>query len=493
MKPTRLAAAAVALLSLAATAPAVPLDPAELKAPISFAEMEKFLADSAARRDFITVTTEGQSVEGRAIHLVRLRRGNHPDPFKVFFIGVQHGNEPAGKDALLIMIRRIAENPELLPEDIDLYILPAANPDGSEAYRRTNSNRMDINRDHILLSQPETQTLHRVARRIRPHLAVDCHEFGRDSSDYRDLGWNEWPLIMMDTANNPVMNRARYDVGLEWVHSAQPAMDAAGFNYTRYFVGEPPTKGEQRFSTLEIDDARNGLSGVGAVSLIIESGVMREAENQHADLPERVAAYLVLLNRFLSEDTLKEATRKAVALDAKGVPPYIPVNSFWGNVRGKVSTVKVYDSKTGELRHIETPDFMTDIVVKRHVVTPRAYVVAPEAAAVFAPWLDRHGLVYTTTTEPMEALAEATLLKAIEDTPDPVYTRFAGRAVTEPREATRTTFAPGALVVSLDQERGRHAAALLEPRMMYGVYQYPEFRAMVAGDGTMPVWRLMAE
>ena len=63
--------------------------------------------------------------------------------------------------------RELAEHPERLPEDVDLYLMPMLNPDGAEAHRRFTSTGADLNRDHLLLAQPETQALHRVARRIQ--------------------------------------------------------------------------------------------------------------------------------------------------------------------------------------------------------------------------------------------------------------------------------------------------------------------------------------
>ena len=125
-------------------------------------------------------TTSG----GRSVYLVHATRGGTPS-FRVLFYAQQHGDEVSGKDALLYMVRDIARDPALLPPDVDLWVLPMMNPDGAEAGTRRNGAGADLNRDHLVLEQPETQALHRVVRRVRPHLSVDCHEFTRDSKERR--------------------------------------------------------------------------------------------------------------------------------------------------------------------------------------------------------------------------------------------------------------------------------------------------------------------
>src|SRR5690606_19540588 len=104
------------------------------------------------------------------------------------------------------------------------------------------------------------RAIYAAAHDIQPHVTVDCHEFTRDSRDYIDNGWSEWPLIMMDTANHPALGDEIYNAGLEWVASAEPLMAAKGYTYTRYYVGGTPPRDELRYSTVDADDCRNGVA-----------------------------------------------------------------------------------------------------------------------------------------------------------------------------------------------------------------------------------------
>ncbi|WP_228279109.1 M14 family zinc carboxypeptidase, partial [Acinetobacter baumannii] len=72
--------------------------------------------------------------------------------------GQQHGNEPAGGEAMLVMAQRLATGDlgEML-ERINVVIVPRANPDGAEAFERVLRNGIDPNRDHTMLRSPEGQ------------------------------------------------------------------------------------------------------------------------------------------------------------------------------------------------------------------------------------------------------------------------------------------------------------------------------------------------
>lgn len=486
--------AAVVLAGAAAADEAVspfPADHRELKHTIGYEAMAAFLA-GAGRRDFITVTEEGRTLQGRSLFLVHLRRGTTPRPWRVFLFAQQHGNEVSGKDALLYMIREIVERPERLPEDVDLWIMPQVNPDGAAADQRRNAAGADLNRDHLLLSQPETLALHRVDRRIRPDISVDCHEFTRDSRDYRERGWGEWPEIMMDTANNPLFSKALYDLGLARVEAARYRMHLAGHAYVRYTVGGVPPGDEQRPSTLEADDARNGLAMDGHMAFIVEAGVKRSAPDPEADLGRRVDAYLTLLWPFVTDTSARPAERAAIeAFRERPLPPFIPVNSFWGNAGPRVSSVKVVDLASGRTEEIATANLMHDVVVKRSVATPAAYAILPAAAAAFRTVLDRQGITYDVVEKPRTENAERCTLLRVEEKTDEVYGRYGGRQIVSCANAADVSLGAGTLVVPLDQEARVRAVLLLEPSMLYGLYQYEAFRALVDADGTLPVARIM--
>jgi hypothetical protein len=96
----------------------------------------------------------------------------------VLLIGQQHGDEPAGSEALLVLARELSQGLLLrLLERINVVIVPRANPDGAASLRRTTSNGLDMNRDHLLLNTPEARALALLKRDYHPTVVVDAHEY----------------------------------------------------------------------------------------------------------------------------------------------------------------------------------------------------------------------------------------------------------------------------------------------------------------------------
>lgn len=467
----------------------VPAEPTRLERTVPYAEMETFLK-GAARPGLITVTEEGRSHQGRAIYLVRLNRGGAKARFRALFYAQQHGNEVSGKDALLCLIEAVAEKPALLPEDVELYLMPMMNPDGAEAGTRRNGVDADLNRDHITLFQPETQALHRVARRVLPHLAVDCHEFDRDGEDWDAKGWDCWPLITLDGLNVPWIPEALRREALARVEAARPVMAKAGYPYTRYTVGGLPPLEEIRPSTTEVDDGRNSIGCMGALSFIIEAGVKR-APGAISDLGARAGAYTRLLRHLLGTPASR---RRLEALCAKArrepLPPFLATNFLWARPADRTGAVKVVERATGKVLEIPAPGLMTDLVVKGSVPMPRGYVIDAAAAVPFKALLDRHGLRYEELREAASLGAEPCRLVRVEDAYDDLYGRYEHRQIVAREPAASHLFPAGSLVVTLDQPLARCALGVLEPCLLYGLYSYKEFRSLAHPDGTLPVWRL---
>ena len=55
-----------------------------------------------------------------------------------------------------------------------------ANPDGAEAFLRHNAHDVDLNRDWLRQTQPETRAWLRTIKRIHPDLMTDQHELYPD-------------------------------------------------------------------------------------------------------------------------------------------------------------------------------------------------------------------------------------------------------------------------------------------------------------------------
>ncbi len=132
------------------------------------------------------VLTIGSSQQGRPLEALVLSKTGATDPAAllatgrptVLLIGQQHGNEPAGSEALLVLSRELAQG-LLVPllDRINVIIVPRANPDGAAADSRVTAGGIDMNRDHLLLQTPEARALAKLGRDYRPAVVLDAHEY----------------------------------------------------------------------------------------------------------------------------------------------------------------------------------------------------------------------------------------------------------------------------------------------------------------------------
>lgn len=103
-------------------------------------------------------------------------------PAFLYVAGSVHGSEESGADAALKTLFQLADRTDCAAQQIldnaVVFILPIQNPDGREADTRRNSYGVDMNRDWLARTQPETDGKIELLRQYPPLLFVDAHEFG---------------------------------------------------------------------------------------------------------------------------------------------------------------------------------------------------------------------------------------------------------------------------------------------------------------------------
>lgn len=370
--------------------------------------------------------------------------------------------------------------------------MPMVNPDGGEKNQRRNALGADLNRDHMTLEQPETLALHKAFRSIRPHVSIDCHEFARDSDDYLSQGWIEWSEIMMDYATHPLLDDAIVAQGAALVERSGQAMLKKGIKFQRYFVGGVPPGGEQRFSAPDMDGGLNGAGIYGGLSFIIEAGVYRNNNWDNHDLPRRVYNYTELLLEVLNDKKLPQlATTSLKTTNVFRTPLWLPTNYFWGRVDKSIEQILVIDKASHKEILIDAPNFMTDLIIKKRVAIPEAYLVGESHAEIFKTLLSKHGIAYTLIAEPIELLVEFCQLDSLETEFDDRYHRYAGRALVTLKEPKNILAAAGSLIIPLEPINAKRVLALLEPQQMYGLYQYPTYGKLVDDERVLPVSRVV--
>ena len=117
----------------------------------------------------------GFSVLNKPIQAIKFGTGKT----KVFMWSQMHGNESTTTKALFDFFVMLQNEPEIAHKFNDFFtllLIPIANPDGAEAYTRENAHKIDLNRDMLNLSQPESKVLWTVFNDFKPDYAFNLHD-----------------------------------------------------------------------------------------------------------------------------------------------------------------------------------------------------------------------------------------------------------------------------------------------------------------------------
>ncbi len=145
--------------------------------------LDQLLAYDRAHAKRMALLSLGRSVRGRKLWMVSLGSG----PTRVFYLCRQHGHEPASTEGALDFIETLVRADETSPmagylKTATVYVVPMANPDGAEAFRRHNAHDRDLNRDWITRTEPETKALYAEISRLHPNFVTDQHELYPDDT-----------------------------------------------------------------------------------------------------------------------------------------------------------------------------------------------------------------------------------------------------------------------------------------------------------------------
>jgi Zinc carboxypeptidase len=255
----------------------------------------------------------------------------------VLFIGQQHGDEPAGAEALLVLARQLAQGamPSVLAQ-VNVLIVPRANPDGARRAQRRTANGIDLNRDHLLLRTPEAQGLARLVRDYRPMVVVDAHEFHAFGAWPAKFGVVRAQDVLLQYAMTP--NQAEFvtRASEEWFRKPLlGALERERLSADWYHTLAPdPADRHVAMGSVRPDNARNVNGLRHGVSLLIETrgiGLGRQhlQRRVHSQLVAATsvltsaaqrAADLQKLRRFVDTDTGSQACKGQVVVEADTTP-----------------------------------------------------------------------------------------------------------------------------------------------------------------------------
>ncbi|UCF90936.1 MAG: succinylglutamate desuccinylase/aspartoacylase family protein, partial [Desulfobacterales bacterium] len=188
------------------------------------------IGQSAGGRNLFLVTVSAPEAMGRLGQYQAIRNTMLKDPEKaqemidkfgdfkvpVFVNGSIHGNEYEGVDACIRLIETLAfgdsEEVQTILNNVILLLNVVQNPDGRVMGIRRNAKNVDLNRDFITQTQPETRATVKVITEWNPMVFLDLHD--------------DVQPMLIEPCSPPHNPNYEYDLYIRWALYQAYAMEA---------------------------------------------------------------------------------------------------------------------------------------------------------------------------------------------------------------------------------------------------------------------------
>lgn len=225
----------------------------------------------------------------------------------VLLVGQQHGDEPAGSEALLVIAQELAQGKlQPLLDRINVVLLPRANPDGTVAGKRISASGIDINRDHLLLRTPEAQAIATLARDFDPAVVVDLHEYSVLGRYVDKFGAVQRYDVLLQYAMTANLSEFVGKASEEWFRRpVLQALKAEGLSSEWYYTTSSDVADKKiSMGGVQPDTGRNVHGLRNSVSVLIET---RGIGLARAHLLRRVHSHVVAVTSILTSTATRSA------------------------------------------------------------------------------------------------------------------------------------------------------------------------------------------
>lgn len=508
-----------------------------------YEQISHFLSLLDSLSEKLTVQIVGRSLgtekyEAKDLYLCILTEEGADCPQKLnrekptfYLVAAKHGNEQSAKEALLWLIRDLAVG-ELNPllKKVNFLILPQSNPYGNWFDQRRNEQNLDLNRDHVKLEAPETETINRIFRLWMPEVTLDVHEKGDDFykvnigcvsniNIHKSLQMFSREKILAEVGEK--LNKEGITFH-EYLITQEMGIDSsAGVTYrTEDLEGREEMK---RYSTTDLNDGRNS-PGIYETLSFIQEGASR---HDIATLKDRTR-YQYFGIRFLAESvalhekeilTLVRSLR-AELLDKAGTysdedlvhlrmkyarnpeEPTLTIKKFERS-RSSIRGILNVDKKAGdrvmssELNRYPYPSEtkVVEEVVKNwfpevkpliSVSRPLGYIIPAERQDMLETLL-RHGNQVQSFIKDVRLEVES---YQIGEVVPAEYDYLPPMKIDVSKKTHEIIAKKGDVYVSCAQPGANLIPCLLEPQSQYGFIRYWKFNLVFEEENIYPLYRV---
>jgi hypothetical protein len=483
----------------------------------------------------------GKTEEGREMPLLILAEPAVASPEAarklgrpiVFIQGNIHAGEVEGKEAALILARRLTQG-DLRPllKQLVILIAPIYNADGNERISvqnrtaqngpvggvgtRENSKGLDLNRDHMKLDSAEARSFVGLLNRWDPHVGIDLHT---TNGSYHGYHLTYAPTLNPD-ADARLITLARDRV--------LPAVQKAVLekhNFRTYYYGnfasesglarenarvDPASPGDTIWRTFDhrprfnnnYIGLRNRLAILSeAYSYLDFRGRVRVTEVFVEEALHAVvanASRITTLTTQLDQEARTYATGKGpdLGVEFKIAPLPTPVEILVGDVEKKPNPRSGREmlAMSDKAVPVKMKDFGV-FEATRSVSMPRGWLI-PRAhvdSGAYSTAIERlrlHGVQIQRVTADSELAVERFIITTYTRAPKPFQNRQEAR-LTGRHESVKLSAQAGALFIPANQPLARLAFYLLEPESDDGLVTWNLIETDLAPGATYPVYRVI--
>jgi hypothetical protein len=450
----------------------------------------------------------------------------------VLIQGNIHAGEVEGKEAALILARRLTEG-DLRPllERLVVLISPIYNADGNEQFSlqnratqwgpiagvgtRENARGLDLNRDHMKLDSAEARALVGLLNRWDPHVGIDLHTTNGSYHGYH---------LTYSPSLNPNTDPRLIALARERILPAMADAVLKKHQFRTYYYGNFASESGKPGQRSRIDPASPGDTvwrtfdhrprfNNNYLGLRNRLAILSEAYS-YVDFRDRVrvtevfveealhtiaatATSILALTALLDNETKGYATAKrpSLGVDFRMAALPSPVEILVGDVEKKVNSRSGREmlAMTDQAVPVRMKDFGV-FEATRTVALPQGWLIPrPHVeSSAYTTAIDRlraHGVQVRRVAGDAEVMVERFVIDTYTRAPKPFQHRHEAR-LTGTHEVAKLSAEEGALFIPANQPLARLAFYLLEPESDDGFVTWNLVEAGLSPGATYPIYRV---
>jgi hypothetical protein len=436
---------------------------------------------------FLDYKIIGRTSQRRRMDIVII--GKLIDPkLKIFIMAGQHGDEKISRNANEQLTSHLIKTKAKEYPDVSIAVLSNANPDGAANNTRRTAEKIDMNRDHILLKSKENRFIHSFIKSWKPNLIIDVHTYPPTREYLKDKNYVFYQDVLIDSPNNLGVRR-RLDTGEldRLIKCIQSSLDPHKYSCDRYVLIEPD--GKIRHSTFDIVDARNFLSlRYDVLTMLVEG---REPLHDEDKKIKTQNTLLALYHGLLA--IIKWAINNSAILTndsnlLSSSPGDKVAIRFKYNVPDKKYKINFENKLTKRIEEEHFSNYVYSQTPIRMVRIPYAYAIPIKKKKVIN-LLHRHGFISERNTESELSIIQKYMVLSLNSNNTKGKRRppTKVRLIATEEETNLTDYE----IFLTGQEGGHTLPFLLEPQSEYGFPRYRELNLRIEPGDIYPIIRVI--